>query len=117
MNFNGRPRLKVDCYKKSGKWAYSNLDDREEYPIIGKELYSCLWDSFGKAPSRGELRDIQSKQTYELSKLIKENNPKVRHLSPEKFGFDNEYIYVIEMLYGDMVNQGFCQFIMDNTEG
>jgi hypothetical protein len=109
-----RPRLKVNCYKKSGKWAYSNMTDEEKYPEIPEGLYPTLIGSYGKQPTRTELWDMQSQATYKLGQMIRENNPCLREFSPERFGFRKEYIYVIELIIPDHYS-GFCQFIMDNT--
>jgi len=110
-----RPRLKVDCYKKSGKWAYSNLNEDEQYPELPEELYPTLIGSYGKQPTRSELWNMQSSAAYNLGLLIRNNDKRVQDLSPEGFGFDNGYIYVVELIIPDHY-QGFCQFIMDKTE-
>ena len=109
-----RPKLKVDCYKTSGKWAYSNMDEFDSYPEIGSNLYPTLIDSYGKQPTRTELWELQRKATYELGNLIRNNDARVKHLSPENFGFNQGYIYVIELIIPTHY-QGFCQFIMDKT--
>jgi len=109
-----RPRLRVNCYKESGKWAYSNTNENEHGVEVNCSLYPIINDFTGDTPIF-IVRTTQEEAVYRLNNLIKKNCPTVKYLSPEKFGFDKEYIYVIELMLQDH-QCGFCHFIMDKTK-
>ena len=109
-----RPKLRVECYKESGKAAYNNKDEEtDDYPFIDSDLYPTLVDSFGKQPTRSELWEMQEKAVWKLEKLIKSNDDSVKYLSPEKFGFNKEYIYIVELIHDkDSHYKGYLNFMM-----
>ena len=109
-----RPKLKVHCYKESGKLAYTNkLEESDDYPELDGHLYPTLIDSFGKQPSRTELWEMQEVALVKLEEMIRSNDKSVLHLSPENFGFNNNYIYVIEVLFQPETHyKGFLNFIL-----
>jgi hypothetical protein len=89
LNDNFKPTIKVVSFKESGKY-YS-----EHTSFLKPEHY----DMFG----------------FELSELIKNNDPSVRDYSGLLSAFNGSYYYVIEVDYGPKRN--FCYFLMNRIKG
>ena len=97
-------KLKVTCYKQSGKY-YDSKTTR-----LTDGFYTNPF--FNKEKTVEELQNSQINDLIRLAELIKRDDEMVFEFSPLISGFSKDFNWVIEVILGDG-EAGFCNFFME----